>query len=261
LSAIEFNIPGSGCEYLDLAHTELHTKLKIIKNDGTALGALDNCGPISYISITMFSNIEVYLNNKLTTSVSNTAAYRSYLQMLLSYNDAVKINQLSARMVTKDTYGQHDVMGPANVGYTKRKDYFKQSNVVDLVTFFHSELFNQDIYLINGVDVRLRFIRSKDLFCLLSEALEANIKLKIENIFLVVRRVEVNPSVALAHVEAMKIQNALYPITRVDTKVLTIASGLQSKSIDNIITGRMPIRCVVVFVDNDAFNGSYTKIL
>jgi hypothetical protein len=108
------------------------------------------------------------------------------------------------------------------------------------------------------VEIRLRLIRSRDSFCLMSQAL-ANLKLKVVDIFLNVRRVEVNPSIALAHEEALKISNAKYPITRVDIKVLTLPSGLISKSLDNVFVGQMPKRVVLVMVENKAFNDDHKK--
>jgi hypothetical protein len=69
----------------------------------------------------------------------------------------------------------------------------------------------------------------------------------------------VNPSLALAHAEALKISTAKYPITRVDVKVLTIPSGVLRKSLDNIYGGQLPKRVVIGFVENKSFNGDYKK--
>jgi hypothetical protein len=63
-SAIEFVIPGNNAEYLELSHTQIHAKLQILKANDGALAAADSAAPINYIVQTMFSNVEVYLNNR-----------------------------------------------------------------------------------------------------------------------------------------------------------------------------------------------------
>ncbi|KAF4526819.1 hypothetical protein B566_EDAN015148 [Ephemera danica] len=257
-NAIEFVIPGHTGEYLDLSHTELHAKLQIVKTGNAALAAADSVAPINYILQTMFSSVEVYLNNKLITPVNNTAAYRAYIEMMLNYSTDVKQNQMSAKLVEMDTHNAFDTCTDANFGYKTRRAYFAESKVVDAVGYMHSDLFNQDRFLLSGVDVRLKFIRGRDTFCLMSDTLASG-KLKIHDMTLHVRRAEINPSIALAHAEALKLTPAKYPINRVDVKVLTIPSGVQSKSLDNVYTGQLPIRVTLAFVENKAYNGNYKK--
>ncbi|KAF4514184.1 UNVERIFIED_CONTAM: hypothetical protein B566_EDAN019354 [Ephemera danica] len=254
-NAIEFIIPGHTGQYLDLSHTELHAKLQIVKAGGLDLAATDNVAPVNYILHTMFSSVEVYLNNKLITPVNNTAGYRAYIEMLLNYSSDVKANQMTAKIVHMDTQDVFDTCGDANAGYKKRKAMFTLSKEVDAIGYMHSDLFNQDRFLLSGVDVRIKFIRGRDTFCLMSDTLASG-KLKINDLSLHVRRVELNPSVALAHAEALRLSTARYPITRVDVKVLTIPSGVQSKSLDTIYTGQLPKRVTLGFVENKAFNGN-----
>ncbi|KAF4513978.1 UNVERIFIED_CONTAM: hypothetical protein B566_EDAN018375 [Ephemera danica] len=257
-NAIEFVIPGHTGQYLDLSHTELHAKLQIVKAGNVAIAAADSVAPVNYVLHTMFSSVEIYLNNKLITPVSNTAAYRAYIEMLLNYSTDVKQSQMSAKLVEMDTHNAFDTCGDANTGYKKRRAYFSESKEVDAVGYMHSDLFNQNRYLLSGVDVRLKFIRGRDTFCLMSETLASG-KLKINDLTLHVRRADLNPSIALAHAEALKLSPAKYPISRVDVKVLTIPSGVQSKSLDNVYTGQLPIRVTLAFVENKSYNGDYKK--
>ncbi|KAF4528089.1 hypothetical protein B566_EDAN016800 [Ephemera danica] len=157
-----------------------------------------------------------------------------------------------------DTLDAFDTCGDANEGYKKRKALFALSREVDAIGYMHSDLFNQDRYLLSGVDVRLKFIRGRDSFCLMSDTLTSG-KLKINDLSLHVRRVELNPSVALAHAEALQLSTARYPITRVDVKVMTIPSGVQSKSLDSVYTGQLPKRVTLAFVENKAFNGDLKR--
>nr|XP_034830844.1 uncharacterized protein F54H12.2-like [Maniola hyperantus] len=76
---------------------------------------------------------------------------------------------------------------------------------------------------------------------------------------LIVRRARINPTVLLAHQKVLASTTAKYPITRAEVKVLTIPSGVQGKTLDNIFLGQVPKRCIVGFVNNAAFNGTLTK--
>ena len=63
----------------------------------------------------------------------------------------------------------------------------------------------------------------------------------------------------LGHALALKQTTAKYPIRRVDCKVLTIPTGFSSFTPDNLFLGRIPKRLVLVLVDTEAFNGTYTS--
>lgn len=56
---LEFAIPGSGNEYLDLRRSRLYLKAKITKSDGTALTNLEKTG---IINLPLFCQIDVYMN-------------------------------------------------------------------------------------------------------------------------------------------------------------------------------------------------------
>ena len=52
--------------------------------------------PINNFFHSMFSGIDLYINNKLITNNSDTYPYRAYLENLFSYGSDVKDNQLKA---------------------------------------------------------------------------------------------------------------------------------------------------------------------
>ena len=54
-------------------------------------------------------------------------------------------------------------------------------------------------------------------------------------------------------------ENAKYPITGIVCKMFTVESGNLSVIQESLFTGQLPVRMMVGMVDNDAFNGSYTK--
>ena len=59
----------------------------------------------------------------------------------------------------------------------------------------HLDLFSQNRYLLNGVEIRIRLIRSKDGFCLHENANQAFNKASLKEVSLFVRKIKPNPFV------------------------------------------------------------------
>ena len=64
---IEIVISGSGAEYIDLKRSKLYVKARTQKADDTALAANEETGIINLPLQSMFSQMDVYLNNKLVS--------------------------------------------------------------------------------------------------------------------------------------------------------------------------------------------------
>ncbi|XP_074101982.1 uncharacterized protein F54H12.2-like [Cotesia typhae] len=60
---IEFVIPGHGEEYIDLSHTMIKIKAKIVQSDGTVVEN-DVVGPINNFLHSMFNQVDVFFNQK-----------------------------------------------------------------------------------------------------------------------------------------------------------------------------------------------------
>ena len=78
---IEFVVPGSSDEYIDLPHTLLYIQAEIVKPDGTKFGDTDKkVAPINDFLNFIFSEVQVYLNSKLISFPSHSHPYRSYFE-------------------------------------------------------------------------------------------------------------------------------------------------------------------------------------
>ena len=56
---IEFLIPGSGDDYLDLANTMLHVQAKVTRADGGDLDLADPVGPVNNWLHSLFNQVDV----------------------------------------------------------------------------------------------------------------------------------------------------------------------------------------------------------
>ena len=98
----------------------------------------------------------------------------------------------------------------------------------------HVDLFFQDHYLLNGVDIKVRLVQSKDTFALMAGISTQAYKITIDDAAL------------FAH--------------RVDCKVFSIQRGAMSHTHENIYLEVLPKRVVLCCIDNDAYNGADNKI-
>jgi len=120
----------------------------------------------------------------------------------------------------------------------------------------HLDMWLQEKYLLNGVDVRLRLNRSSTAFHLMGDG---DCKTKIEEANLYVRRVEVLPKVGNDISHTLSRTTAKYPIRRVEVKTITIPQGQHSMIEDHLFQGQLPKRLILGMVSNEAFNGAYDK--
>lgn len=254
---IEFLVPGTGDDYIDLSHTLLHIKAKVQNEDSSPLAAETAVAPVNNWLHSLFSQLDIYLNQKLVSPPNNTYAYRAYIETLLNYGSAAKTSHLTCGLWYQDTAGKMNSCDATNTGFQKRQELAKESKTIEMIGHLHGDIFNQDKFLINGVEMRLKLIRSKETFNLMSSVVDKKFKVSISSATLITRKARINPSVLLAHEKVLASTTAKYPLTRAEVKVLTIPAGVQGKTIDNVFLGQIPKRCIIGFVQNSAFNGTF----
>ena len=99
---IEFFIPGSGDDYIDLANTKIHVQVKVTQPNGANLDAAAPVGPVNNWLHSLFSQVDVFLNGTLVTQSTNTYAYRAFVETLLTYGVGAKSTQLTNQLWYKD---------------------------------------------------------------------------------------------------------------------------------------------------------------
>ena len=77
----------------------------------------------------------------------------------------------------------------------------------------HLDMCFQNLYLLNGIEVKLRLIRSKKEFCLQGVG-DYKILLKDDGLYC--RKIKPSDAVRLAHAKALQLGTAKYPLRRVE---------------------------------------------
>ena len=99
---LEFVVGGSGQDYIDLANTQLYVRAEIVQANGAAIDNTHHVGPINLLLHSLFTEVDLKLNDTLVSSTNNTYSYRAYIETLLSYGPSAKASQLTASLYYKD---------------------------------------------------------------------------------------------------------------------------------------------------------------
>ena len=189
---IEFVVPGAGDAYIDLANTYLLVRAKVIRGAGTDIADDTPVAPVNNWLHSLFSQVDVHLNDTLVTPSSNTYPFRAYVETLLSYGAEAKKTQLTSQLWYKDTAGHMEATqgNAGNAGLVERRRHIAGSRVVEMMGRLHVDLFMQDRFLINGVTVKIRLVRSKDAFSLMAGGANPDYKVRIVDAVLFARKAE-----------------------------------------------------------------------
>ena len=146
-SSIKFSVSGSGQDYLDAANTQIYVKARLIQANGAGLANDATVRPVNLFLHSLFSDVEVSLNETPVTSSNNTYAYRSYIKTLLSYGTTAKRSQLTSQLYYKDDISDMEEHDPynaaagANKGFIARSAHTIRSRTFDMIGGLHSDLF------------------------------------------------------------------------------------------------------------------------
>ena len=113
----------------------------------------------------------------------------------------------------------------ANLVLKKRASLTSENKLVDMMGRLHGDNFNQEKYLLDMVNMRLRLHRSKNQFRLICSETNPNFKVKVLDAVLKARKVHIGPNACLRITSALKENTAKYSIRRVMIKNYSISAG------------------------------------
>jgi len=257
---LQFNIPGTSNSYVNLKCTTLQIKGKVVKKDGSNLTEKDRVSIINAPLQTIWSQVDLSLQNKVINSeVSTNYAYKSYLDLLLNYDNHKQSSQLTSQLFFKERSGAMENLGLQNSGMFARQRLIEKSQIVQMEAPLCLDLCQQDRYILNGVPIGLKFWPNKPEFYIRSDDEESGFRFEIIDATLNVCLVDVSPGILVGHAEGLKYAPAVYPFFQSNVKGYAIPSGIYEHTIDNIFQGDIPSEILVGIVSSQGFTGDYTK--
>jgi hypothetical protein len=274
--AIDFNISGNGSNYVDLRRTYLHVKAKIVNQDDSPLstpripdsdGTLGEplmsakVAPVNLWLHSLFSQIDVYLQQKLITSSNSSYFIKAYIDSLLKCCTSSREVNLQSQMYYKDNCDameENDPFSGMNGGLMLREKYTRESRSVDMEGPLMIDICQCDRYLLNGIEIKIKLWPTKSSLNLM--AVQNNFKTIIEEVTLKVCHVTPTPQILTAHQETLnKKYLALYPYVRSDIKKFTIGQGAFDFTKDDVFQNLIPTRLILCMVNNEALSGSFQR--
>lgn len=170
--AIEFNISGTGTNYIDLQRTRLYLRLRLLHEDGSILNEKEKVALINLPLHSMWNQVDISLQQQIiTSSVSNNYAYKAYIDMLLKHGTLPNDPECQTQLYNQDNAGSFDDADPitgSNLGLYIRSAFTEGSKSLDLEGPIFTDIYQQERFVINGVQVGIKLWPARETFCLMS---------------------------------------------------------------------------------------------
>jgi hypothetical protein len=263
---IEFNITNGNNEFIRLNETTLSIKFKVklSKSDGSAIVASDwnSVSIVNNFLHSLWSQVDLLISNVQTTVSLHTYPFRCYNETILGSTDWSRKTHLKNVGFVADKMDEKDTPQASRQHYIKYKTGGTDltiGRVCSLEGKLHLDLFFQPRVLLGGTPLKIRLVPNKSEFYFKTNDDKIIPRIEFLDIHLNVMKSRVSDELLLAHMRALSISSAKYPIVRSQVKTFTIDKGVTSRNLENVINGQLPRRIYLSFISNEAFGGSYTK--
>lgn len=272
-STVTLQVRGTPNEWIDLDDTYLEVRYKLVTHNGANIANEGNTYVQTLEEPNLFHNLwsqaEMYINNKPVKSVVNPYPMRAYIENLLTTCKDGLPEKYQTEGFWKERAGANfdlAVQGTlVNLAGTTpwRSDVqqkHKGSREHVLYGKLAMDLWRQGRNIPPNNDVKLVLTQNRPQFFLRSSMTAGEEhKLQIEEVKLVVKRVQLYDDAQAKLDDLMETAGVIkYPIKRVQLIGPNIARGSKVFQ-ENIMHGQLPSLIVIGLVDGDAFGGSYTK--
>lgn len=150
------------------------------------------------------------------------------MENLLSNSNETKNNILRNEGWIKDSseFNSLSSDGNKNPGFKERAELLINNKILHLAGRLHCDVFNINRYLLDSVKLSIILTRSGNCFYLIGKNTDmTSYKIYIEGAWLKVRRINVSPTVMLAHALSLQKTSAKYPLKRVVMRPMVLPSG------------------------------------
>ena len=258
-STLEFYAPPVPGYYLDISRVKLRMILEMKKQNGDDLGVGDNnTGVVCNIPDSLFSHVDILLNEKSVVPHPENYSYKSIIQLYSrANNDSMRTHQGSCLAVVDD-----DASTTANnSAWAARRAPFANSNRVEVITRLKNDICSvrNNLLLLDNVSFRLRLQLHPDRYYLWCAAAPADAFLKIIQAEVKLQYVRINPELAIGVDMMLSSTNARYNYKSTQVKTFTMGSNSKQLAIPITFSGSLPTVFCVTFVETTAFQGLVTQ--
>ena len=189
--------------------------------------------------------------------------YKAFLSTILNHGSDAKNSHLTTAKWINDGMEEEHVANFSGSQTTKMKAraaLLAGSKTLDMIGRPITPLFSQGQYLIPGLNLRIEFEFNNPRTILqnVEKDLTTEYKIDIVKASLLVRRLQVHPTIASSHAKMLDDgKKAKYTINRTDAQFFTISPGRQNQNITLINNNQEAKIIIIGLIDHTAKNGSY----
>ena len=256
-SCLNFTIPATSSQYIDLKRSRLCVKAYIMKEDGTKPNNSDIIAPVNLVLHSLFTQADVQIQQQVLGG-GQLYGYKAYIETLRQPPARHSFSQ--SQVYYRDTaslFNSLEVPPNGNNGHIHRFGLFVGGSTVDLEGPLMSDFFQQERLLINGVEMKVTLTQARDAFCIMAPS--DGWKIQLVEAYIKICKVTPLPFVILAHDAALKLKPATYPFNRTEMKAYQLNAGHFEFNFEDIFQGSVPSQVVCAIVDSNAYNGAYDK--
>ena len=267
-SVLEFAYPGS-TKYIDLSKTQLYVKVRIVDTTGNKIKKDANVGIANNGLSTIFSNVELQLNNVPVARLANNLyPIKSYVECITKNMESSMASYMPSRLFAKDTAGHmEDCNIPAapgqagsgglNSGFNARASVTKLSAPVEMMGNLHLDVLSIERYLLSNISLGFKFYQADDSFRLMSSDSRPDYKLEIMEAILYIFTVDLCSEIIIAQEKVLANSPAVYPFWSSHFRTYSVSKGDTNMTVDAPFGSRIPSKLFIVMIASQAFNGKY----
>lgn len=255
-SPLEFFIPPSSSHYIDLNNTQLYLRCKVTSSAGAEIISTSKTIPANFPFASLFSNLDIKVNNVNITSSSNNYPYAAYINRVLSNGNDAKGTKFQAELLLKP-----DKISPIDTASTMFTTLKEVRNEFEVIGKIAHGMFNQSRMLPPSTSLRITLRRAPNTFSLCGTDPQTGQTftdiITIEEAILKCKKVVINRKVQEIHENALVNGERLeYPFKDFDAISYSIPKGSINHVSETLHMGAAPDAVVVGLVDSKAYSGT-----
>jgi len=269
MSEVSFLIDNRDRSWTDMTNLALEVELRIKKTEAENFEDAEYRAAFFENNLfhSLFEKVELEIQGN-TVRTEGNYALRAYIDAVTSYTRPIlqDMRVLEGFYETKEgadlalgatTNANTKAASPSI--YARQEELSRSSRLVSLLGRFRTDLTEQGKMLIPGTALRVKLVKNKVNFYTRTAAAATIHPVEIKSMALHVSRSTLQDSVDAHYRRALAArQFASYPVHRKTVSQVIIPKAV-NVSIPRFITGMIPRRVIVGFVDNGALTGDTTK--
>lgn len=249
-----FTINPQGNRGLLLNTARLELKVKIVKADGSAMGAADLVAPVNNFAGAFTDKVDILLDGSEISALSNTYhSYKHYIETLLSYGFSAEYSHLQAAGWYLDVPTRYNETAiadaTANKGFLKRRSLVANSQVYTTIAPLSSDIMQVDTMFPMGYPLCIRITKARDNFLIIKNP-ESHTEYKVEvvSMRLFIRHLSLTEQATAGTLNTLASEPVVIPYNKTEIKEFLFGKDERERYFSDIVRGSIP-KSVIIFMN------------